>query len=128
MDNNFSKHSKKAFMYSLISIIIFVSIVIWLVVSIEHLELGSKIGGGISGILGIFFFVFNYKGIVKAYKGFKNNESFNLVQKLVICGNLLLSIFPLSIILLVLLHLFGVDTFWDIGFNCKVNKRIPLNV
>jgi len=38
MNNNFGKHSKKAYIYSIMSIIIFVSNAIWLVISIEHLE------------------------------------------------------------------------------------------
>ncbi|MFT5263838.1 MAG: putative ABC-type exoprotein transport system permease subunit [Polaribacter sp.] len=119
MDNNLSKHSRKAFRYSLISIILFVSIVFWLVISMEKLKLGSSIGGGVSGVIGIFFFIFNYKGLTNTYKGFKNDESFSLIAKIVVCGNVLLSIFPLALILLVTFGLLGVDTFEYFAPNVK---------
>lgn len=106
MDN---QYSNKAFKYSMISVFLFALNILWLIISLETLKLGPSIGGTVSGIILILFFIFNFKGLKTTYKGYKNNDSFNLIQKIGVSGNIVISIFPLALILLIVLELSGID-------------------
>lgn len=59
----------------------------------------------------IGFFVFNIKGVSNSFKSIRDKEEKSGIHKASILGNFTLFLLPLSLILIVVLQIIGIDIF-----------------